>query len=376
MADRSKARGKPARKPAVIDVGEGGAAKTSELDDDDDEDARETDEPQGVDAELADSSNAIDVSPIAEVAADGDDDDDAADKRPVRRGSLAVRDPMGAYMAEVRRYPLLSAEEEETLSRRLIEHNDRDAARRLVEANLRLVVKIAHEFRRAHANLLDLVQEGNIGLINAVRKFDPSRNVKLASYATYWIRAYILKFLLNNWRLVKVGTTQTQRKLFYNLRKERDRLEQLGFTPSSALLAKNLDVSEREVIEMERRLAAPEASLDAPIGRDPDDANRTRLDVIPSDAQRPDHAAEQVEFQNLIRVKLERFAEGLDEREQQIFRDRLLRDEPLTLQEIGERYHVSRERVRQIEKQMVARLKKYLERELGTDVDIGAMTRE
>ncbi len=285
---------------------------------------------------------------------------------------------MSTYMSETRRYPLLTPDEEHALAVKLVEHGDTSAARKLIEANLRLVVKIAYEYRRAHKNLLDLVQEGNIGLIQAVGKFDPYRGVKLSSYAAFWIRAYILKFVLNNWRLVKIGTTQAQRKLFFNLRKEREKLEQLGFQATSALLAEKLDVPEKDVVEMERRLAAPEASLDAPLGSgdDGDGGTRTRLDYLPSEETRPDHAVAQNEFSQLLRGKLEDFAKTLEGREQAIFRERWLTEEPLTLQELGDRYNISRERARQLEKRMLDRLKKYLEAEIGSAVDIEALTRD
>jgi RNA polymerase sigma-32 factor len=249
------------------------------------------------------------------------------------------------------------------------------AARKLVEANLRLVVKIAYEYRRAHKNLLDLVQEGNIGLIQAVRKFDPYRGVKLSSYGAFWIRAYILKFILNNWRLVKIGTTQAQRKLFFNLRKEKERLEHLGYSPTTQLLAENLQVSEKDVEEMDKRLSSPEASLDAPMSSD-DDGGRTRLDYIPSDGDRPDVQVEQSEFARILREKLETFAATLEGREQTIFRQRWLTDTPKTLQEIGDEYGVSRERARQLEKRLLGRLRKYLEAELGQTVDIDSMSRD
>ncbi len=308
------------------------------------------------------------------------DDDEAfkaleAKQRGNDRVALIKRDPMQAYMQEVRRYPLLTPEEEHALATRLVEHGDSTAARKLIEANLRLVVKIAYEYRRAHKNLLDLVQEGNIGLMQAVRKYDPYRGVKLSSYAAFWIRAYILKFILNNWRLVKIGTTQAQRKLFFNLRKERERLEHLGFEPSTKLLAENLQVSEKDVDEMDRRLAAPEASLDAPMPGD-DDGSRSRLDFLPSEDARPDQAVAQGEFAALLRGKLETFAATLEGREQTIFRERWLTESPLTLQELGERYGVSRERARQLEKRMLGRLRKYLEAEFGTAVDIDALSRE
>src|SRR5687767_4462481 len=269
MAERkSKGGGAAAKrgkrsKPDVIDVGDKPAEGEAEKDSDADEEAQENEE--GLDTDLAaGAAGTIDVG--EEPAAEGEELDAAVEAAAAKSSSLAKRDPMAAYMRETRRYPLLTPEEEKALAVRLVEHGDTAAARRLIEANLRLVVKIAYEYRRAHKNLLDLVQEGNIGLIQAVSKFDPYRGVKLSSYAAFWIRAYILKFILNNWRLVKIGTTQAQRKLFFNLRKEREKLEQLGYQPTTALLAEKLDVAEKEVIEMERRLAAPEASLDAPLG--------------------------------------------------------------------------------------------------------------
>jgi RNA polymerase sigma-32 factor len=291
---------------------------------------------------------------------------------------LIKRDPLTAYMQETKRYPLLSREEEHELAVRFVEEGDTGAARRLIESNLRLVVKIAYEYRRAHRNLLDLVQEGNIGLMQAVKKYDPYRGVKLSSYAAWWIRAYILKFILNNWRLVKIGTTQTQRKLFFALRKEKERLEQLGFTPTTALLAENLEVTEKDVIEMEQRMSAPDMSLDAPMaGLNEDGLERTRMDYLPGDeGERPDVQAASTEVQDFLQGKLKTFGETLEGREATIFHERLLTDEPLTLQDIGDRYGISRERARQLEKRLVKRLRQYLEDELGTAVDIDAMIRE
>ena len=290
-------------------------------------------------------------------------------------GALVTRDALGAYLAQIRQIPVLSREEEHELAVRHYETGDLDAAYKLVTANLRLVVMIAREYQRAFHNLLDLVQEGNVGLVQAVKKYDPPRGVKLSSYSAWWIRAYILKFVLNNWRLVKIGTTQAQRKLFFNLRKEKERLEQLGFGYEPAMLAERLDVREKDVVEMEKRMAAPEASLDAPVSSD-DDGSRTRMDYLPSDDERPDHAVEQSEFSNLLKDKLETFAKTLEGREQTIFRERWLTDTPKTLQEIGDAYGVSRERARQLEKRLLGRLRKYLEAELGTTVDIDSLSRE
>jgi len=285
--------------------------------------------------------------------------------------ALVRRDPMGQYMAEVRRHPLLSREEEYALAVRWIETGDPEAGKRLVTSNLRLVVKIAHEYRRAYENLLDLVQEGNVGLIQAVKKFDPYRGVKLSTYSGWWIRAYILKFILNNWRLVKIGTTQNQRKLFFNLRKQRDRLKQEGIDPTPERIAEALDVSEAEVIEMDRRLAAPDMSLNAPLtsGGEEDDG-RTRMDTLEDASVDPAVEVESAEFKDMLQEKLRRFGATLEGRELEIFRDRIVADEPITLQELGDRWKVSRERARQLEKRMVLRLREFLQAELGDAVQI------
>ncbi len=285
--------------------------------------------------------------------------------------SLARSDPLTVYMHEIRRYPLLSREEEHELAVRFAETKDPKIARRLITANLRLVVKIAHEYRRAYRNLLDLVQEGNLGLLQAVQKYDPHRGVKLSSYSAWWIRAYMLKFILNNWRLVKIGTTQAQRKLFFNLTKEREKLEAAGFVPTTKLLAERLSVPEQEVAEMQLRLSASEASLDAPVGGDEDSGKRTHLDMLESSsASRPDVSTESEEFRGLLRSKLEAFEATLKGREQTLFHDRLMADQPLTLQEVGERYGISRERARQIEARLLGRLKTYLKKELGDAVQV------
>jgi RNA polymerase sigma-32 factor len=345
---------------------------------------------EAVDAEVVDGSEEGDEEPGGPDPAELSEEEDGGGELPVvglepessqpeepeksERG-LARRDPLQIYINEIRRIPLLSREEEHTLAAEFVKTQDPEIARRLVTANLRLVVKIAHEYRRAYRNLLDLVQEGNVGLMQAVKKYDPFRGVKLSSYAAWWIRAYILKFILNNWRLVKIGTTQAQRKLFFNLRKEKEKLEQLGFAPEHKLLAERLEVTEDEVREMEKRLEGSDLSLDAPIGRD-DDQTRTRLDTIASSGSRPDTAVEANEFRTLLREKLEAFADELQGREQEIFRERWLAETPQTLQDLGTKFGISRERARQIEKRLLDRLRKYLEQELGTAVDIGAMGSE
>ncbi len=287
--------------------------------------------------------------------------------------SLTMRDPLNAYMREAKRFPLLTREEEHELAVQLVEEGDSDAARRLVESNLRLVVKIAYEYNRAHYSLLDLVQEGNIGLLQAVSKFDPYRGLRLSTYTSWWIRAFILKFILNNHRLVKVGTTQAQRKLFFNLKKEHDKLEAQGFSADAASIAKALDVREKDVVEMQKRLRAPDSSMDAPLGDDDEAGARTRHDIMEGGlGGRPDEAVEEAQFHSLLREKLGSFADGLEGREERIFRQRWLAESPMKLRELGSEFGVSRERARQIEKRLLGRVRTYLIAELGTAVDIGA----
>lgn len=287
--------------------------------------------------------------------------------------SIAVRDPLQAYMNEARRHKLLTPEEETALAVRYQESGDTDAARKLVTANLRLVVKIAHEYRKAYQNLLDLVQEGNIGLMHAVKKFDPYRGVKLSSYAAWWIRAYILKFILNNWRLVKIGTTHAQRKLFFNLKKEVERLERLGVdNPEPKLLAANLDVPEHEVVIMQGRLASRDLSLDAPVRGEESDT--THMELMASDLGGPDHAAEDRDFATKLREKIATFAERLDGRDKEIFALRTVAEEPMTLQQIGDQYGITRERARQLERRVMDRLRDYLREEMGESIDIALGT--
>src|SRR6516225_7929350 len=210
-------------------------------------------------------------------------------------GALVPLDPLGRYLAEIRRFPLLSREEETEIAKRYTKLHDPADAYRLVTANLRLVVKIASEFAHASRNLLDLIQEGNVGLMEAVRNFDPYRGIRFPSYAVWWVRAYIYRYLINNWRLVKIGTTQAQRKLFFNLRKESERLEAEGFTPQPKLLAQRMGVKESEVREMQERMAQSEVSLDAPAGPEDD----TRLsDAIPDTEWNPEETTAREEWRN------------------------------------------------------------------------------
>jgi RNA polymerase sigma-32 factor len=277
---------------------------------------------------------------------------------PTSGGALVAYDPLQRYLSEIRRYPLLSREEEHELAVRYKEAGDVQAAYRLVTGNLRLVVLIAREYQRAFRQLIDLIQEGNIGLMEAVKKFDPYRGVRFPSYAAWWIRAYIIRYIMNNWRLVKIGTTQAQRKLFFNLQKEKQRLEAEGFTPGPKLLAQRLDVKENEVIEMEQRLAARDLSVDTPIDSE---GGATMLDFLPSNEATTEEKLANAEYQQRLAAKIREFGETLTGKEKVIFDARLMTDEPATLQEIGEQYKISRERVRQLEARLKKKLKAYLE---------------
>jgi len=295
-----------------------------------------------------------------------DDQDENAGQGPAgASGSLVPFDPLSRYFAELRRFPVLSREEEVEIARRYKKHGDPKDAYRLVTANLRLVVKIANEFARASKNLLDLIQEGNVGLMEAVKNFDPYRGIRFPSYAVWWVRAYIYRYLINNWRLVKIGTTQAQRKLFFNLRKESERLEAEGFSPQPKLLAQRMGVKESEVRAMQERMAQSEVSLDQPAG--PNDDTRL-IDAIPDSDLNPEETASRSEWRQFAHEKVEQFAATLTDKELEIFRTRLLSDDPPTLQEVGGRFGISRERVRQIETRLKRRLKDFL-KDQASDID-------
>ncbi|WP_027178999.1 sigma-70 family RNA polymerase sigma factor [Maridesulfovibrio bastinii] len=277
---------------------------------------------------------------------------------PKKSGEIATRDPLSLYMREISRFPLLDPDEEFQLAKRVQENGDQEAAFRLVSSHLRLVVKIAMDFqRRWMQNVLDLIQEGNVGLMKAVNKFDPDKGIKFSYYAAFWIKAYILKYIMDNWRLVKIGTTQTQRKLFYNLNKERQRLQALGFDPTTQTLSENLNVSEDEITEMDIRLAKNDLSLNLKLGEDSD---ATRMDFLPDLGPGVEDTLANKEISTLLLDQLREVAPLLNEKEQVILNDRLLSDSPRTLREIGEEFGVTRERVRQIEARLLGKLKEHL----------------
>lgn len=308
-------------------------------------------------SELADESVHVPAKAIADLIETSDDE------LGERSTDLVRSDPLERYLAEIRNLPLLSREEEHTLAVAYKEQGDSVAGYKLVLANLRLVVLIAREYQRNAKNMLDLIQEGNIGLLEAVKQFDPYKGTRFPSYATYWIRAYMLRYLINNLRLVKIGTTQAQRKLFFNLQKEKAKLEAEGFAPEAKLLAERLHVKEGEVIEMEQRLALPDVSVDAPVGYgDPDAA--TLHSLLPDLGASVEEKVANEEFTHAIRDAVSEFKDALDAKEVAIVERRLFTEEPVTLQEIADDFGLSRERIRQIETRLKKKLKEYLAQRL------------
>jgi RNA polymerase sigma-32 factor len=272
--------------------------------------------------------------------------------------AVAPADALAAYMAELRHYPPISREEEHELAVRWVEEGDKEAARRLVLANLRLVVKIAMEYRRAWTNVLDLIQDGNVGLLEAVQRYDPYQGVKLSTYAVYWIRAYILQYILDNFRIVRLGTTRAQRKLFWRLNKEKRELERQGFEAEPRLIAERLDVSESDVEDMEMRLRESDLSLNAPARRDEPSAEFG--DFVSGSEPSAEQTVADRELRRVFMEKVQEFAATLGERDRVLVEQRILADEPKTLAELGDEFGVSRERIRQLEARIVDRLREYL----------------
>ncbi len=273
------------------------------------------------------------------------------------------RDLLARYFAEVGRYALLSREEEFALAERVFATGDPEAAQKLVLSNLRLVVKIALEYRRVWTNPLDLIQEGNVGLLQGVRRFDPHRGVKLSSYAAYWIRAYILKYLIDNIRMVRVGSSRAERKLFFQLSRAKRELERAGLEPEPKLIAEKLGVREPEVVDLQQRLAHGDLSTDAPMRRD-EPGGGSFGETLPSEGEAVDDTVAEQDMRRTLREHIDRFAVGLDARDQKILRERILAEEPRTLQEIGDELGLTRERIRQLEKKLVDGLRDYMKANL------------
>ncbi|NIS08584.1 MAG: RNA polymerase sigma factor RpoH [Candidatus Dadabacteria bacterium] len=261
----------------------------------------------------------------------------------------ATTNTIERYLAEISNHPVLSREEEHKLAMKYKEDGDLEAARQLIRANLKFVVKVANEYKNYGINPMDVIQEGNLGLMQAVKRFDPTRGYRLISYAVWWIRAYIQNYIVKTWSLVKVGTTQAQRKLFYKLRSTKNEMD-LSKQELSAedykLLANKLGVSDDAVIEMDKRMRTKDFSLDTEIK---DKSEATHLDFVEDKHMGQDDIVSKSEQEVAVQQGLTDALELLNEREQFIIKNRVLTDTPLTLEEIGQKYEISRERVRQIE---------------------------
>ena len=273
---------------------------------------------------------------------------------------LKIQDPLTIYLKEISRHKLLTIEEERELTLELLRTGDIEVAKKLVLANLRLVVKIALEYKNAYSNIMDLIQEGNIGLMKAVSKYDPSKGAKLSYYASWWIRSYVLKFILDNFRLIKIGTTQDQKRLFYNLMREKQRLMSMGINPDVKRLSENLGVSEKAVIEMDQRLSTggQEVSLDRPL--DEESGRQTLSDIISDDEASLEEKLSDLQNLEILKEHLDQFVKDLKPRDQEIFKKRLLSEVPESLQSIADQYGVSRERIRQVEERLIEQLKIYM----------------
>lgn len=264
-----------------------------------------------------------------------------------------VADSLSLYLTEIKKFPVLTPEEEHDLAVRFYRDKDLEAAHRLITANLRFVVKIAAEYRSYGMKMLDLIQEGNVGLMMAVRKFNPHRGIRLISYAVWWIRAYIQNYIISTWSLLKIGTTQTQKKLFFKLNQAKGALKNLFGTDDPAEAAKALDVRESEVIEMDQRMRG-EYSLDAEIGGED---GTSLIDQLADERLNQEEILGELQENRLLSQRIGRAVAGLNEKERFIIEHRVTADKPLTLQEIADHFSISRERVRQVEEGALKKVK-------------------
>lgn len=299
-----------------------------------------------VQAELVEE---IDVAPVTT---------DLPDLPEIESKAVATTDAVTQYLNEIRKYPLLTKEQEQELAKKYYETKDPAAAQALVTANLRFVVKVAAEYSRFGARMIDLVQEGNMGLMHAVRDFNPYKGVRLITYAVWWIRGYIQEYLMKQYSMVKIGTTHNQKKLFYQLQKQKRELDALGETPNTKLIAAKMGIPEDEVAEMTQRMSGRDVSLDQPMT---EDSGTSLKDLQKASYGGPDEQLSQLEEIQLLKTKIEKIKPTLNEKEKIILEERLLADEPLTLQEIGEKYKITREAVRQAEARLMKKIKEQYE---------------
>lgn len=353
--------------PEIIEVDSDGddEAFEPEIVDDDDDSFGLDDDPltvEVIDVEELDGSEGGELVGGEDEGSDRDSSQTGLVPVAVERG-VVVSTGLQRYLAELRKYPLLTPEEERNIALKAFDEGDVKARQRLVTANLRLVVKIAMEYRRAYSQILDLIQEGNAGLVQAVNRFNPYRGVKLSTYAVWWIRAYILKFLMDNKSLVRMGTTDAQRKLFFRLRSEAEKLYAQTQSFDARLLAENIGVKENDVIEMQQRLAKSDVSLDTPVGLDSDLRQVDTLVENPVGAAliAPDVSFEREQILHILRQEMGEVEKDLNERDLFIFRHRILADDPITLHDVGVRFGITRERARQLEARVLKKIKDRME---------------
>ncbi|MEN9529329.1 MAG: hypothetical protein RI932_1202 [Pseudomonadota bacterium] len=348
-----------AHEPEVLDA---------EVVDDDDDTGRSVEvlDSDPLDREWADAEPSQALTPYGVSDAEPEEDYDADALELDSSTSLVPSSALSRYLAELRRYPLLTIEEERRLATEAYEKNSVEARQRLVTANLRLVVKIAMEYRRAYAQMLDLIQEGNAGLVQAVNRFNPYRGVKLSTYSAWWIRAYILKFLMDNKSLVRIGTTDAQRKLFFRLRAEAEKMYALTQRFDARLLAEKIGVKESEVVEMNQRLSKGDVSLDTPVYED--QAGTRQVDLLEDEDLGVDERMAHEQLLALLREQAELIEKELNERDLFIFRNRILAEDPVTLQDVGDKFGITRERARQLEAKVIRKIRERLE-EAGIDED-------
>ncbi|MFX4221160.1 MAG: RNA polymerase sigma factor RpoH [Thalassobaculum sp.] len=274
--------------------------------------------------------------------------------------TISVEGNLSRYLQEIRKFPMLEPEEEYILAKNWREHEDTAAAHKLVTSHLRLVAKIAMGYRGYGLPVAELISEGNVGMMQAVKRFDPERGFRLATYAMWWIRASIQEYILHSWSLVKMGTTAAQKKLFFNLRKLKGQMQAIddGDLPPEKVkaIAERLDVTEADVISMNRRLASPDHSLNAPLRVDGEGEWQDWL-VDDDQVSQESRLAEDEELQKR-RALLNNAMETLNDRERHILTERRLRDDPTTLEDLSQEYGISRERVRQIEVRAFEKLQK------------------
>ncbi len=296
------------------------------------------------------------LPPLEEEDSEEDEDIDFDDSLEMggKESGLVTTNALQKYLAELRKYSLMTREEERQVAIKAYEEHDIESRNKLVTSNLRLVVKIAMEYRRAYSQILDLIQEGNAGLVQAVNRFNPYRGVKLSTYSAWWIRAYILKFLMDNKSLVRMGTTDAQRKLFFRLRGEAEKLYALTQKFDANLLAEKIGVQPQDIVEMQQRLTKNDVSLDSPVG---DDSDTRQVDLLFSNSEEADISYEREQLLKILRKEVAFIEKELNERDAYIFHNRIMADDPITLQDVGDKYGITRERARQLEARVIKKIK-------------------